>query len=63
MILSPIGKAARETIAILRILEIFINRYQFGSVDSGCDTIGSDDSFHNLRRISATQGALVPSVV
>jgi hypothetical protein len=49
--LSAKGDTSREAIGISSLNEIFINRKQFDSFNTGYDTIGLDDSFHNLRRI------------
>ena len=48
--LPPMKKLAWRNKVDFRSLEIFINLNQFRSVESGCETIGLDDSFHNLRR-------------
>ena len=51
--LSPMKRPSWQSIVVFRSLEIFINLNQFGSVESGCETIGLDDSLHNLRHMRA----------
>ena len=53
MMVLAFEKPSREAFGVNSLLENFINQKKFISVESGCDAIGLDDSFHNLQRMLA----------